>query len=697
MRISFYLIFIVLLFGCFHSESDDTSPNPNPEPTPCELDPQSSPSCEGYVKPEPTPCELDPQSSPSCMGYVEPIDPCDLDPQSSPSCPGYIEPIDPCDLDPQSSPTCTGYVEPCVLDPLSSTSCTGYSEALRRKRSSQWVKHFIPGLEKVSKSLFDSKQETVRYRLFENIRDESIPFSAVPEDERIPHYENFGFHETEMRCFASSLLMVVRDEITCLGRGIGDESGENPYFKVFDGTKPGTIADTLGLGENSMSGSYKAYKRVLDEAVADGVSKDAYVISLALEFGDISLIASKDVDFENGPALAHATENVYLPFEDSFDNFINHKDEDLVCETEAGEEYSCREQAIENLRNHPDKIILVTADSINSSFQCSDYSKPDLVISEELSLIQNVCVRFPDAFGSVESEVFLYFSSKGDIISDSSSGTSYGATAVGTLAYMISRTLGLQTGAQAFTVIKSCAVPNEEFLPGELGIVDVECLFQDDGSLKTCDDSSLGLNVNSSCMDIEETVSVLSSMVLPGDIAKLEMTDRYGRNFPVRVKLGGVNFRHDFERPWLVGKNVFSLPLTFGLSGGERVLINSFSFQNDWLSVSHFSGIEDNFFGFRTNGFVRQSGYAIDSFYRGFRVSFLEDFRSAKYRGSEVEGSCHSFSLSFENNLSSTTFLSFEAKISSFQEGKLHLGDSSYRIQKGAKDNSLKMSFSFGF
>ena len=697
MKYSFYLLFAVLLFGCFHSESDDASPNPNPEPTPCELDPQSSPSCEGYVPPVVNPCTLDPQSSPSCPSYVAP-DPCELNPQSDPMCPGYVKPVDPCDADPQSSPSCTGYVEPCVLDPLSSESCPNYEVNLRRERSSQWVKHFVPGLEKISKSLFDSKQETVRYRMFENIRDESVPFNEVPEDERIPHYKNFGFHETQMRCFASSLLMVVRDEITCLGRGIGDDSGGNSYFKVFDGTKEGGLASLHGLGENSMEGSYRAYKRVLAEADADSVSKDAYVISLALEFGEISLIASKDVDFENGPALAHSTENNYLAFEDAFDNFIA-RGEDQMCETEAEEEYNCREQAIENLRNHPDKIILATSPTTNSGFQCSDSSQPDLGKEEPLSLIQAVCVRIPSSIssGSIGGDVYLYFRNNSDIVQGSSSGTSYSATAIGVLAYMVSRTLGLQTGAQAFSVIKSCAVPDEEDLPGELGDVDIECLFQDDGSLKTCDDSSLGLNVDSSCMDIAETVSVVGSMVLPGDISKLEMTDRYGRNFPVRVKLGGIDFRHDFERPWLVGKDVFSLPLTFGISGGERVLVNSFSFQNDWLSVSHFSGIEDNFFGFRTNSFVRQIGYVIDSFYRGLKVSFLEDFRSAKYRGSEIEGRSNSFSLSFESNLSSTTFLSFEAKFSLFKEGKLHLGDSSYKIQKGAKDSSLKMSFSFGF
>jgi len=60
------------------------------------------------------PCDIDPQSSPSCPGYVDPgTDPCDDDPQSSPSCPGYVDPgTDPCDDDPQSSPSCPGYVDP---------------------------------------------------------------------------------------------------------------------------------------------------------------------------------------------------------------------------------------------------------------------------------------------------------------------------------------------------------------------------------------------------------------------------------------------------------------------------------------------------------------------------------------------------------------------------------------------------------
>ena len=693
MRISFYLLFIVLLFGCFHSESDDASPNPNPEPTPCELDPQSSPSCEGYVKPEPTPCELDPQSSPSCMGYVEPIDPCDLDPQSSPLCPGYVEPVDPCDLDPQSSPTCMGYVDPCIDDPLFSESCVGYDTAIRKLRSYEWVDHFVPGLGSVSKELFESKTETVSYKIFESVDDDGDPL-------------DFDSHEVAMRCFASSLLTVLRDSVGCLDR-------ENDYFTVLDdsamlgsGMDQGTV-NNHNIIYNSQAyytifeGKWREYKKILDEHP----NPEAVIISTASGFSDTSFFSSKDTDFENGPAIISATDNVYVKFEDALKRF----ESSTVAGERGGcysrvldERYSCKEELLDNLKNHSDKIMIVTGISYNDFFQCSDfYAKQEGTstidtVSDDLTLVQKVCVRFPDSIRRVSDGPYDYFFETGEVFSGAKRGTSFGATGAGVLAYVVSRVLGLQTGAQALTVIKSCAVPNETYYPGELGVVDVECLFKDDGSLKSCDNQDFKLNVSSNCMDIEETVSVLGSMVLPGDISKLEMTDRYGRNFDVRVKLGGINFQHNFERPWLREKKVPSVPLVYGLSGGDRVLVNSFSFGEGSLGFSHTFGVEDDFFGFKTDSFVKHRGYRFVSKYKGLNLSFLRDFRVTRYRGSEIEGMSDALIFSFKKNLGGRSFLSLETSFSEFKEGKLHLGDSSYRIQTGAKDSSLRMSFFLG-
>jgi len=127
----------VLLFVVCSEKSNTVAPPADP----CVANPQSSPTCPGYVPPtdqcaaNPTapgcpqdPCVLNPQSSPTCPGYVDPS--C---PATTPGCPGYVDPgcppttpgcpgyVDPgC---PPTTPGCPGYVEPC---PSTQPGCPGY-------------------------------------------------------------------------------------------------------------------------------------------------------------------------------------------------------------------------------------------------------------------------------------------------------------------------------------------------------------------------------------------------------------------------------------------------------------------------------------------------------------------------------------------------------------------------------------------